>query len=147
MTVAPGLFGLTLEKFFLDTVGLSLESDTDVKVLMTTDTFTPNFDTMDFRADVTNEVSGTGYTAGGADLVGTDITLTSGVLKYDATDLAWAASTITNAESAVGYMDTGNSATDQLVWCSDFGAPASTTNGTFTIQWHASGIWTLDYVP
>jgi hypothetical protein len=48
---ASGLYGLTLEKIFIDTLGESLEAE-DNKVLMVTDTEAPNFDTNDFRADI-----------------------------------------------------------------------------------------------
>ena len=69
------------------------------------------------------------------------------VLTYDAADVSWAASTITDAMAAVGYFNVGTAATDMLIWLSDFVTSASTTNGTFTIQWHASGIFTVDFTP
>jgi hypothetical protein len=143
---ASGLYGLTLEKFFIDTLGDSLEAE-DNKVAMVTDSYTPNFDTHDFFADLTNEVSGTGYTAGGKAYTTTELTLSSGVLTYDAADVSWTSSTITSAMAAVLYRDTGAGATDELYLLSDFVTAASTTNGTFAIQWHASGIFTLDYTP
>jgi len=146
---AAGLYGLTLEKQFIDTVGLSLESETAVKGLMVTDSYTPNFDTHDFRNDANaNEVSGTGYTAGGNTVTTTEVTLSSGVLTYDAADSSWASSTITNAMAEVGYFARGGADTaDELMWLSDFVTAASTVNGTFTIQRHANGIFTVDYTP
>lgn len=146
---ASGYYGLTLEKQLIDTIGLSLESETAVKVLMVTDSETPDFTADDFRNDVTaNEVSGTGYSAGGATLTSTEITLSGGVLTYDAADVSWASSTIANAMAAVGYFSRGGADTaDELIWLSDFVTAASTTNGTFTIQWNASGIFTIDYTP
>jgi hypothetical protein len=141
----PGLYGPTLEKIFIDTAGESLEAE-DNKVLLVTDSYTPNFDTHDFRDDITNEIgSGGGYTTGGNAITGTEVTFTSSVLTFDATDVAWSSSTITNAMGAVGYFNVGSSATDQLVWLSDFVTAVSTTGGTLTIVWHASGIFTLDY--
>jgi hypothetical protein len=147
MTInASGLYGPTLEKMFIDTAGQSLEAETH-KVLMVTDTYTPNYDTHDFRDDVTNEVTGTGYTTGGVALTATEITLAAGVLTYDAADVSWAASTIAGAMGAVGYFNVGTAATDQLVFLSDFVSAASSSAGTFTIQWAAAGIFTLDYTP
>jgi hypothetical protein len=140
---ASGLYGLTLEKFFIDTAGESLEAE-DNKGLMVTDTHTPNFDTHDFRDDVTNEVTGTGYTAGGNAITTTEITLSGGVLTYDAADAAWATSTIANARAEFGYHD---AVTDELLFMSAFAADASSAGGTFTIQRHASGIFTVDYTP
>ena len=145
---ASGMYGLSLEKVFNDTLGQSLEAETH-KVLMCTDTEAPNFDTHNFRDDIVAEVSGTGYTTGGATLTGTELTISSGVLTFDATDIttAWTSSTIPNAMAAVHYTNVGSAATDQLLSLHDFVTAASTTNGTFSIVWHASGLWTLDYTP
>lgn len=143
---ASGLYGLTLEKMLIDTAGQSLEAETH-KVLMVLDTEVPNFDTHDFRDDILAEVSGTGYTLGGNTITATEVTLAAGLLTYDAADVSWPASTIANAMAGVGYFNVGTAITDQLVWLSDFVTAASTTNGTFTIQWHANGIATIDYTP
>lgn len=148
MTVtASGLYGLTLQKFLnvstLPTNGL--DSETAVKVLMVTDSEAPNYDSHDFRNDILAEVTGTGYTLGGNVITSTALTLSSTVLTYDAADTSWAASTIANAMAAVGYFNVGTSATDPLIWLSDFVTAASSSAGTFTVQWSASGIWTLDY--
>lgn len=143
---ASGLYGLTIEKMLIDTAGQSLEAETH-KVLMVQDAHTPDFDVHDFRDDVTNEVSGTGYTAGGETLTTTEITLATGTLTFDAADVSWASSTITDAMAAIGYFNVGTAATDQLVFLSDFVTSASSSSGTFTIQWNASGIFTLDYSP
>jgi hypothetical protein len=146
---AAGLFGLTLEKMMIDTVGLSIESDTALSVAMITDSATPNFDTHDFWSDLeANEVSGSGYTAGGQTLTGTEVTLSSGVLTYDATDPSWATSTITDAMAAVGYFDRGGATSaDELVFLLDFVTAASSSGGTFLIELDASGIFTVDYTP
>jgi hypothetical protein len=148
---ASGFYGLTLEKF-LNVTSLpasGFESETAVKVLMVTDSETPDFNVDNFRDDVTaNEVSGTGYTAGGVAITSTELTISGGVLTYDAADPSWAASTITNAMAAVGYFARGGADTaDELLWLSDFVTAASSSSGTFTIQWHASGIWTVDFTP
>lgn len=145
MAAASGLFGLTLEKMFIDTAAQSLEAETH-NTMLVLNAYTPNFDTHDFRADVTDESSGTGYTAGGQNLTSTEITLASGTLTWDAADQAWATSTIT-ARAAINFFDTGNSATDMLISSSAFAGDASSSGGTFTVQWHASGIFTLDYTP
>lgn len=148
---ASGLFGLTLEKF-LNVTSLpasGLESETAVKVTLITDSATPNFDTHNFWDDLeANEVSGTGYSAGGVAITSTEVTVSSGVLTYDAGDSSWASSTITSAMAAVGrFARGGASSADELVFLSDFITAASTTNGTFTVQWNASGIFTVDYTP
>ena len=143
---ASGVYGLTLEKMLIDTAGQSLEAETH-KTLLVTDSYTPNFDTHDFRNDITNEVTGTGYTAGGQALTATEITLASGVLTFDAADLSWTSSTIANAMAAVHYFNVGADTTDMLVLLSDFVTAVSTTNGTLAVNWSASGILTIDYTP
>ena len=145
---ASGLFGLTLEKCFNNGAAIDLEAE-DNKVAMITDSATPDFDAHDFWADLSaNEVSGTGYTAGGQLLATTTLTVGSpaaGQLKWDAVDAAWTTSTITSAMASVVYADA--IASDPLVALHDFVTAASTTAGTFTIQWNASGLAYFDYTP
>jgi hypothetical protein len=148
---AAGLYGLTLEKF-LNVTSLpasGLESETAVKTLLVTDSYTHAYDTHNFRDDVeANEVSGTGYSAGGATLTGTELTLSSGVLTWDATDQSWGSSTISNAMAAINYFARGGaSSADELISLSDFVTAVSTTNGTLLVAWHANGIFTWDYTP
>jgi hypothetical protein len=52
---------------------IDFESDT-IKVALVTDSYTPDQDSHDFFDDVTNEVSGTGYTAGGETLTSKSVT-------------------------------------------------------------------------
>ena len=143
---ASGLYGLTLEKVFIDTAGQSLEAETHNE-LMVQDAHAPDFDAHDFRNDVTNEVSGTNYTAGGVNVTSTEITLASGVLTYDAADTVYSNVTITDAMAGIIYFDVGTAATDQLVCLQDFVTAASATAADFTIQHAAAGIFTLDYTP
>ena len=146
MTLASGLYGLTLEKMLIDTLGWSLEIETS-EVALVTDTHTPDFNADDFFADLDNEVSGTGYTSPGKDLTTTEVTVATGTLTFDAADLSWTSSTLSSAEGAIGHQGTGTGASDELTFCSDFGSPVSTSSGTLTVQWNASGIFTLDFTP
>lgn len=118
----------------------------DIRVALVTNAYTPAQDTHDFWDDVVaDEAAGTGYTANGAAL-GTktlDYTAGTNVIKGDAADTSWAASTVT-ARYAVLYDRTpGADATRPLIGYVDFGADVSTTAGTFTITWSASGIFTI----
>ena len=114
-----------------------------MKVMLTTSTYTPNQDTHDYKDDVTNEVTGTGYTAGGEALTTPTNTNTLNVVTFDAADTAWASSTIT-ARLAVLYDATpASDATRPLMLWVDFGQNESSSSGTFTIQWNASGIATI----
>jgi hypothetical protein len=145
-----GFYGLTLEKMMnatsLPTSGL--ESESAVSALLVTDSYTPAYDTHDFYNDITNEVSGDGYSSGGETLTSTELTLAGGVLTFDAADVSWESSTITSAMAAVlKFSRGGASSADELILLSDFVNAVSTTNGTLEIQWHSSGIMTVDYVP
>lgn len=132
--------------FKRDIMNGSIDLDTDtIKVALVTSAYTPNQDTHTKFSDVTNEVSGTGYTAGGATLankaVSADNTDNEGV--FDADDVSWSTSTIT-ARGAVLYKSRGGAATaDELICYIDFTTDKSSTAGTFTLQWNAEGILNL----
>jgi hypothetical protein len=123
--------------------GIDLDTDT-IKVALVTSTYSPNIDTHDNFDDITNEVTGTGYTAGGATLgsvtVTADTTNDRGV--FDAADTSWSTSTIT-ARGAVIYKSTGTSSTSKLIAYVDFASDITSTASTFSIVWNASGILTL----
>jgi len=143
---AAGAFALTFEKMFIDTAAQTMEAETH-KEMMTNDTYTPNFDTHDFRDDVTNEVSGTGYTAGGVAVTGTEWTIAAGLMTYDASDTVFTTVTISSAMAGIFYFNVGTSATDQLLFLQDFVTAASATAANFTIQHAAGGMLTLDHTP
>lgn len=152
MTIgAAGLYGLTLEKFFIDTAGESLEAEDHFEALVQ-DGYTPNFDAHDFFNDITNECTGTNYTSGGVAVTSTEITLSTGTLTYDAADTVYTTVTISGANPAMAgviatSVSTPAAATNQLVVLQDFINAASATAANFTIQHSASGIFTLDYTP
>lgn len=116
-------------------------SDT-IKVALCTSGHSPNQDTHDFFDDVTAEVTGTGYTAGGATLANKSLVCTNNVIKLDADDTSWATSTIT-ARRAIIYKSTGTASTSPLLGWVDFGADVSSSAGTFQITWDAAGIATI----
>ena len=123
--------------------GINLASDT-IKVMLVTSSYTPNVDTHDFKDDITNEVTGTGYTAGGATLASKAVTQDDANDRgaFDAADTTWGSSTIT-ARGAVVYKDTGTPSTSPVICYFDFTTDQISNNGNFTIQWHANGILLL----
>lgn len=146
---ASGLFFPTWRDL-LDATQLAIDLDLDThKVAMFTNSVTPNFssDTAYGVAPYNaNEVSGAGYTAGGTALTGTAVDESPvGTLRWDANDVSWAASTISNARCALIYADA--LVGDNAICLVNFGADYSTSNGTFTIQWAAGGIFTIDLTP
>ena len=114
----------------------SIDFDTDTfKVLLTTSSYTENKDTHDFRDDVTNEVTGTGYTAGG-NTVTVSVTLDTANDRVDISlgGTTWTTSTIT-ARKAVYYKARGGlSSADELIAVNDFGSDVVSSSGTFTLN-------------
>ena len=80
----------------------------------------------------TNEVSGTGYTAGGATLSSQAVAYdsTNQVAYFDAADPSWSSATIT-ARGAMIYNNTKSNASIAIL---DFGSDYSSSNGTFQVQ-------------
>lgn len=79
----------------------------------------------------TNEVSGTGYTAGGNTLTISTNPTTSGTTAYlSFSDTTWSAATLT-ARGALIYQSGGS---NPAVAVLDFGADKTSTAGDFTIQ-------------
>ena len=118
------------------------DSDT-IKVALLSSSYTPNQDTHDYYDDVSSyEVTGTGYTTGGATLASKTSTYdgANNVIVLDAADVTLSSSTIT-ARYAVVYDDSGASAAAKaLIGYVDFGSDQSSTNGNFTITWDSTGI-------
>ena len=131
---------------FVSAFNKLIDFDTDdIKIMLCTSAYTPNQDTHQFKSSVTNEVTGTGYTAGGVALTTESITYTgaTNVLKLDADDVSWPGSTIT-ARYAVIYDNTpATDATRPLIAYIDFGADVSSTAATFAITFDANGIATV----
>lgn len=146
MAADAGLYGLTLEKMMIDTLGVSLEAETN-QLALVTDSYTPDFNADEDFADVDNEVSGTGYTSGGVAVTSTEITVSNGVLTFDAADTVFSSVTVSNARAGILTAWSGTAATSELISSSDFGSGFSATAANFTVQWHASGIFTVDFIP
>ena len=144
--MASGLYGITFLNALKNDLALDLDDTTAdrFKAMLVTSSYTPNFGTHDFKSDVTNEVSGTGYDAGGKSLTSVTLTQSGGTITFDAADLTWASSTIT-ARGAVVYDDSLTN--DPLIAYIDFGADKSSSAGDFVLSFNASGIFTLDLTP
>ena len=133
------LYGLGFQNFFDGSEDWLADT---IKVALLSSAYTPNQDTHEFWSDVSaNEVTGTGYTAGGQALGTKTATYdaATNTIKLDAADVTWAASTIT-ARYAVVYKDTGVATTSPLVAYVDFVTDQSSNSGDFTLTWDANGI-------
>lgn len=91
----------------------------------------------------TNEVAdGTEWNAGGEPLTGVASGFSSNVYTLDATNTPSAGSSATLA-SVYGCLVYDDTTLDHGISFNYFGGTNSVTDGTFTIIWHASGIFTL----
>ena len=114
---------------------IDFDGDT-FKVLLTTSSYTPDQDADEYRDDVTNEVTGTGYTAGGEETT-VSVSYDSGTnqLRITCTDVEWENSSITNARTAVLYKARGGSAdADELIAFATNDANVSSVGATFTVD-------------
>lgn len=113
----------------------ALDYDTNTfKAMLVTSSYTPDQDAHLKRSDITNEVSGTGYTAGGvtsAVTVTKDTTNNKTTIQFAA--VSWPSSTI-SARGCVYYRSRGGASTaDELVAYNDFGSTVTSNNSTFTV--------------
>lgn len=133
-----GIQHLAKADFDWDTIAL--------KAMICTATYTANFDTHEFRSSVTNEVSGSGYTAGGVSLTTETLSIdgTNHWVKFDADDADFGTVTFTSGTQMIIYVDTGSSATDILISNHSFSAQ-SPAGVPFKYQFHADGIGYITY--
>ena len=80
-----------------------------------------------------NEVSGTGYTAGGQALTNLGVAISSNIAFVDFSDETWTSATIT-ARFGLIYKNSSNEAVLVL----DFGGDKTSTNGDFTVAFPAA---------
>lgn len=112
--------------------GVHSSADT-YKLALYTDAATLSAATTAYSA--TNEVEGTGYTAGGVELSGFTSGLSGSTAYVTFTDPAIANATIT----ARGCLVYNSSKSNKAVAAYDFGGNITSTNGTFTIDLPAAG--------
>ena len=114
------------------TMDFSSDTSQTFKIALYTSSATLNAETTAYIT--TNEVVGTGYTAGGV-----AITPTTGTTAYvDFTDATWANSTLT-ARGALIYSAGG---TNPAVAVLDFGADKSSNSSTFAVTFPTAAVST-----
>lgn len=127
---------LIYDSFFNDLAVNNIKTTVDTfKMMLVTSTYSPNKGTHAKRSDVTNEVSGTGYTAGGQTVAFTTTNDTTNH-RLDITigsPAGWTSSTITARAGVVYKSRGGASSADELVCYLDFGADVTSTAGTFSV--------------
>lgn len=148
----PLILGVTHLMFYSALLGqwngltngvFDLDTDT-IKVSAHTNTYAPNQDVHDFFDDVTNEVTGTNYTAGGATLGTVTVARSTNTVTFDAADVVWTQSGtgFSTARKFVIYRSTGTASTSRLFSVVTADADVGNMTGDLTIAWSASGIAT-----
>jgi len=117
------------QELFLGTHNFSTSAgDTFQLALYTTVTGFTATGTTVYTTD--NEASGTGYTAAGAALTNTAVSVADNVAFVDFSDLTFSTATIVASAALIYNTSVGNKAIVVL----DFGGDKTSTNGDFTIQ-------------
>lgn len=112
-----------------------------IKVALVTSGYSASKDSDLNFSDITNEVSGTGYSSGGKTLAGisTEQDDENDRAAVIADDVSWAVATFT-ARAAVIYKDSGTPSTSLLIAYVDFGDDKSVSGEDFTVEWHQDGV-------
>jgi hypothetical protein len=140
MAVTANWYGLGMKG--IATGLIDLDTDT-FKAMLATSSYAPNQDTDQFRSSVTaNEISGTGYSAGGVALASVSVSYDAATneVRWTAANPSWTSSSFT-ARYLVIYKSRGGADTaDDLVMYVNFGADETVASGTFTYTVPATGL-------
>lgn len=126
---------LIYNSFLEDLARGAIDLDTDTfKAMLVTSSYAEDKDAHLKRSSVTNEVTGTGYTAGGTACA---ITVTKDTAndRLDVTlgAVSWSTATITARKLVIYKSRGGASSADELVAVNDFGSDVVSTAGTFSV--------------
>ncbi len=164
MAMASGLFaqtilaGLSAVAMTGTPATVNMTLSANIIIALMNNTETPDFDDTTPSWASTNEVVGTGWTtpgkllnvaAAGPGDCAPAFSLVAGppvLLKYDMTDVSVASTTLTNARGCILYFPDITAPAgyvDAQFLAVTFGSDYSTNNGTFGIQWNASGVFTI----
>lgn len=142
MAFASGVFGATLRDALKNVIALDWTAAGN-KVALYTNTDTPNFSADPASYAATNEVAGTGYTAGGQVLASPTLTIATGVLTLDGADTVWTTTTLSGIRGLKLYADALTP--KALILAINFGADYNTVAGNLTLQYNAAGLTTSQY--
>lgn len=117
-----------------------------VKIALMTTAYTPNADTHAYYSDLTGELSGGGYTAGGQAVNNLTITQNNTLNRADIDfdPETFSALTAANVNAVVLYKDTGVTTTSPLIAYFEFAEGAQTVNdGSITVTPPVAGVHTI----
>lgn len=140
------IFGATFTgklygKVFTALWNKEIDYDTDtIAVILTTSSYTPDQDAHDYVNDLTNEVSGGGYSRG--TLGSKTVTYTGATNKHvlDAADTDFTTATFTFRNVVLADTSPGSDAARPLIGYQAADADVTGAGGTLTLVWHSDGI-------
>ena len=132
---------IVYNSFLADVFAGNCSTAHSYKGILVTSSYTENRAAHAKRSDVSGEVSGTGYTAGGnAVTLSAAVNNTTNVLTLTIGAVSWPSSTIT-ARKLIVYRSRGGAASaDELVCCVDNGADLVSSNTTLSF---AASTWEI----
>lgn len=141
MAVVSKVYGLSLQSLASGEINFGTAT---VKALLLDSTYSPDQDLHRYRASLTGEITGTGYTSGGVTLTNKQITYdgSSNTMSLDADNPTWAGLTAT-FRFLVFYVSTGVSTTAPLLSYVDLGADVVVAGTSFTYLIPAGGFFQL----
>ena len=124
------------DSFLADVFAGNCSTASSYKAMLVSSSYSEDRGAHSKRSSVTGEVTGTGYTAGGASItVSATLNTSTHKLIISIGSVSWTSSTIT-ARKLIVYKTTGTAANDNLVCCIDNGVDKVTSNATMT--WESS---------
>lgn len=120
---------------------IDLDSDT-VKVMLLNTTYVPSINHK-YTTDLSGEISGNGYTAGGVGLANKVFSVVSGVGTFDADNALWSNLTADNIKYAVLYDDTPQTNKPLIAYIT-YDTAQSAEGADFEIVWNSHGIIKLN---
>lgn len=125
-------------RFIQSLLNKEIDIDTDaLKGMLVGSGYTFDQDAHRYKSDITGEITGTGYTAGGVPITGVTVSYDTSTNKtwFTGSNPSWSTATLT-AYGLVLYDSTPSTdATRPLICFVDFGGPISSTAATFSVPW------------
>lgn len=146
MAISDGVFVSTYLDALNNVIALDLSDVDGFALALFTNSLVPDFSQAGaaYGADPfdANEVSGTGYSAGGQALAGADFdeSSTPGMVRWTfASPVEWTSSTLSNVRGGLFY---ASALSNRAVLLRTFGQDYATQDGTLSISWGSNGVLT-----
>jgi hypothetical protein len=125
------------DSFLSDVFAGNCNTTHSFRAMLVSSSYSENRGTHAKRSDASGEISGTGYTAGGASVtLSASLNTTAHKLTLTIPAVSWPSSTITARKLVVYRARGGASSADELVACIDNGTDLVSSSSTMT--WNAS---------